>query len=666
MKARRLTLIFTLAVVLALYVRAFLPPHLDPDFLVYGQSAGNAPCTLCPFVSSVDTSGVVAGTTQNVGITGMNFALSNLFAFVSGDGVTATTNPDRSDTAATLTINATAGASLGARQITLSNGAGQSGSFCCLLIKSFQPGPVLDSITPTAATAGAAATDITLTGSGFDLSSVVRINGVDVATTFNNATQLLGQIPASLLSTTSLLGITVGNPGPSTSNFKVFMVRSTNVPVLLGVVPRGLAPGTTTSGFLTGNYLLGATSVIVDNSGVAISLESGGTITQTPISITVLPNAPLGARSAIVATPAGSSFAFTSHFVVAPPNSRWSLTQPLQTPHYYHTATTISGGRVLIAGGGTSFAEIYIPSSQTWSLTNAMSTLRNTHTATLLTDGKVLVAGGINFNQPQPPVASCDVYDPALNVFAPTGPMSQARYRHTATLLNNGKVLVVGGWAQSLPSVTIDSAELYDPSTGNWTPTGSLSIARGDHTATLLPNGRVLVAGGRTGSSTYTNQVELYDPATGIWTPATSMNGQRGFHTATLLLNGQVLVAGGSVSAGQLSTVEVYDPASGNWTYVQSLKVARSVHTATLMTDGNVLVVGGSSSAASAELYAPSTQVWNLVMPAHVSTSNHTATLLPNGQVLVAGGLVHGATTTRVSEVFDNSTKKVGGQLISD
>ncbi|MGH8094559.1 MAG: kelch repeat-containing protein [Chthoniobacterales bacterium] len=184
--------------------------------------------------------------------------------------------------------------------------------------------------------------------------------------------------------------------------------------------------------------------------------------------------------------------------------------------------------------------------------------------------------------------------------FEATGSLATAREFHTATLLPNGMVLVAGGNGNFLAS-----AELYDPATGTWTATGSLATARALHTATLLPNGMVLVAGG-VGNPGYLASAELYDPATGTWTATGSLATGRDYHTATLLPNGMVLVAGGSDN-NALASAELYDPATGIWTATGSLATARYYHTATLLSNGMVLVAGGvdntNSPLASAELY---------------------------------------------------------------
>jgi hypothetical protein len=183
--------------------------------------------------------------------------------------------------------------------------------------------------------------------------------------------------------------------------------------------------------------------------------------------------------------------------------------------------------------------------------------------------------------------------------------MASKRDSPTATVLLNGKVLVAGGWNPI--NGPLSSAELYDPATGTWTATGSMNTARENHTATLLRNGKALVAGGHDLSS-----AELYDPVTGTWTATGSMNSKHQVFTATLLLNGQVLVAGSYVNGpgGTVSSsAELYDPATGTWTVTASMNTARYQHTATLLTSGQVLVSGGGDSGtvqalSSAELFS--------------------------------------------------------------
>jgi N-acetylneuraminic acid mutarotase len=295
-----------------------------------------------------------------------------------------------------------------------------------------------------------------------------------------------------------------------------------------------------------------------------------------------------------------------------------------------------------------------------------MATVRREHTATLLQNGKVLVAGG--FNNAIGEVATAELYDPTTGTWTNTGNLSIARHGHTATLLPNGKVLVAGGYNEVQ---TLAQAELYDPATGTWTNTGHLNDTRGHHTATLLPNGKLLVAGGyiyTNGQSQYLSSAELYDPASGTWTLTGSLTITRSSHTATLLPNGNVLVAGGRNDDRVLSIAELYDPLSGSWATTGSLSQRRYVHTATLLSTGKVLVAGGhaldvfdgsppgiaSYALKRTELYDPTLGTWTAAGRLTTGREQHTATLLPVGQVLVTGGYSSRDTTLGSAELFDS------------
>ncbi len=319
----------------------------------------------------------------------------------------------------------------------------------------------------------------------------------------------------------------------------------------------------------------------------------------------------------------------------------WDFTNSLPSPRENHTATLLPSGKVLVAAGGSDedsssvTAELYDPSTRLWSFTGSLTGSRKLHTATLLLNGKVLVAGGYDSSVGGATVATCELYDPVTGTWTGTGSLNEGRYDHTATLLPSGKVLVAGGLSAG---AYIASAELYDPVTGNWSTTASLPAERAFHTATLLPNGKVLVAGGRDLFSVFAS-AELYDPATGNWSSTGSLNTARGAHTATLLQNGTVLAAGGGNSSF-LSSAELYNPTTGLWTFTGSLSTARDWHTATLLPNGQVLAAGGVSLSLVliSELYDPATGTWSNTGSLNQARYLHTATLLPDGTVLAAGG----------------------------
>jgi len=217
----------------------------------------------------------------------------------------------------------------------------------------------------------------------------------------------------------------------------------------------------------------------------------------------------------------------------------------------------------------------------------------------------------------------------ASGTFTATGSTEEARFYNTATRLPSGQVLLAGG--------VDDTAEVYDPASGTFAGTGNMTAPRAEHTATLLTNGQVLVAGGDANGNPTS---ELYDPVTGAFTATGDMTTWRDNHTATLLPNGEVLVAGGSTSTA-LSSAELYNPTTGTWTPTGSLTAARYEHTATLLATGEVLVAGGIGAdfknLSSAELYNPTTGTWTPTGSLSAPRYLHDAVLLGNGKVLVTG-----------------------------
>jgi hypothetical protein len=348
----------------------------------------------------------------------------------------------------------------------------------------------------------------------------------------------------------------------------------------------------------------------------------------------------------------------------------WSRTGDLVTPRDSHKATRLNNGHVLVAGGfnrtpeSSSYlasSELYNPVSGSWSNTvGPLNIPRAGHTATLLNSGKVLVVGGQNGSTY---LSSCELYDPSDKFWEYTlGFLSTPRTGHTATLLDTGlatdRVLVVGG--RRTNSVYHDTAAIYYPGTQTWGGAALPAAARTGHTATLLADGNVMVAGGINGSG-YVPGAELYDPVFNWWTPAGSLGAGRQAHTATRLANGQVLVAGGENydTGGALDTALLYDPAFKTWTPTGRLNKARHSHTATLLPNGQVLVAGGysnefSNGTASVELYNPTTGTWSTTGSLKDGRYYHTATLLSGSRVVVAGGW-YGVSLER-AEIYRPST----------
>lgn len=300
--------------------------------------------------------------------------------------------------------------------------------------------------------------------------------------------------------------------------------------------------------------------------------------------------------------------------------------------------------------------------------TGEMGAPRRYHTATLLANGEVLIAGGsMEVCDPacrEVPLASAEIFNPATNQFRPTGSMSVPRAYHTATLMGDGKVLLAGGQERA-GCVWLGSAELYDPATGNFTPAGNMNATRGFHTATLLPDGSVLMAGGYASSDcTVLASTEIYNPATNSFLPAAQMKSQRLWHTASLLSDGKVLLAGGSFDGWfSLDSAEIFNPAAGTFTLTGALGIARDCHTTTVLPDGRVLIAGGEKLFAmeyprvydDAQLFSPGTGTFGAAVPMSYARVYHAATLLPDGRVLLAGG-----SDTITAEWFDPATSTFG------
>jgi hypothetical protein len=318
-------------------------------------------------------------------------------------------------------------------------------------------------------------------------------------------------------------------------------------------------------------------------------------------------------------------------------------------------ASTLSG----ISSAPTAVSVVPVVSTTT--PTGNLITGRSSHTATLLANGKVLVTGGNNNKGSL--LTSCELYDPATNSWTATGNLITARESHTATLLSNGKVLVAGGLDSSVNPTA--SSELYNPTTGQWTATGSLATKLYAHTATLLSNGKVLIAGGSAVLNEYTGttSAELYDPTAGIWTTTGSLtkgrtNNTGVNYTAMLLSNGQVLLAGGG------SGMDLFDPATSTWTARNPTLDSKEYNTFfTLLTNGKVLIIDSSGNGSIlTQLYDPTTDTTTATANPPSYTGGASIVTLPNGNVLTFGGNLTG----NVQGVFSSSIINVRTLMVRD
>lgn len=262
----------------------------------------------------------------------------------------------------------------------------------------------------------------------------------------------------------------------------------------------------------------------------------------------------------------------------------------------------LDDGRVLVTGlchsncGRKSNTEIYDPAAKKWSLPRQMTVARYQHAAIKLSDGRVLVAGGCIAYGCAADTDSVEIFDPPTNRFAKAAPMKIHRADFTATLLDDGRVLVAGGYNST---GALAESEIFDPPNNTWTVTRKMKTAHAVHVAALLQDGRVLVAGGDEGLGLPQGDAEVFDPATGNWTAAGAMADGREYSAAVTLKNGNVLVAGGFSVKGEsfvtLSAAELFDPVQNKFVKTVSMAHEREQFSMTMLLDGRVMAVGGDA-----------------------------------------------------------------------
>jgi N-acetylneuraminic acid mutarotase len=325
--------------------------------------------------------------------------------------------------------------------------------------------------------------------------------------------------------------------------------------------------------------------------------------------------------------------------------------------------TLLGNGDMLMAGGfmGSTSAQLYNPSTDIWSATDNLPTPRSSSdTATLLPNGKVLVVGGGTMSGAigiTGAVGSAHFYDPSAaagSKWTAAPNTLTVHGNHTATLLPNGKVLVAGGFGIT----GSDIAEIYDPVLNSWTAAANMHIVRTSHTATVLPNGKVLLVGETANALTTPQSSEVYDPSSNTWSTPKATKIIRHGARATMLPNGKVLLAGGYDMTGPVAGYELYDPANDTWTLQAGARVTALSSTFTLLPTGKVLAAGGiggppsMDGSSNAELYDPVTNSWAATGSMNTGRYSHAATLLPNGKVLIMGGTSTGGSSPLASTEF--------------
>lgn len=357
----------------------------------------------------------------------------------------------------------------------------------------------------------------------------------------------------------------------------------------------------------------------------------------------------------------------------------WSSAPEMAIGRGYHTATLLPNGKVLVVGGdrlpartGTAYniqatanAELFDPATRTWSSAGQLAVPRLGHTATLLRSGKVLVVGGVQNLFGLYVLASAELYDPQTNSWSPAASLRTARVYHTATLLPDGRVLVVGGieFYYTGYQRALASAELYDPVSNTWAAASPLKVARGKHSATILADRRLLVMGGGATSGngvSPTNTVELYDPTRQAWSAAAGMHYARLLPTSSLLPDGRVLVVGDAgLNAG---TAEIFDPRTEQWSVLPDPGVLRSAHVSASLRNGNVLIAGGIDQV-GAQIYDWRRNAWLNAGRLAAIRSGAVAVALPDGQVLVTGGFGRGDSAMSSVELYDPAGMRLVGIL---
>jgi N-acetylneuraminic acid mutarotase len=636
--------------------------------------------TLVAAAKALNPAVVAANLTQRYAFAGVTFSAADLSAWIDQDGdgivgkfkfqVTDAT-PTSTFTLPSFVVDQLAGNTVSVTAGVMSiNGSVVSGA------THISSGDIV-AVSPGAGPFPSGVMTIYIVGNG---SQVARVSFVSTLVSIN-VTAGAPSIPKGI---TQQFHATGTFSDGSTADLSSSATWTSSVPAVVAVNATGLATSigvgsaliTAASGSVSGTATLTVTPAVIQSlaispnpatTGVGVNtvLTATGTYSDgttadvtnsaswssnTPAVATVVPTTGIFtgvSMGSTTITATLGSFSATTTASVTVDEWYW-MASLISNQRCDHTATLLPSGKVLVTGGWcqdmpAATAEIYDPVANTWTSASSMATARSGHTAVLLGNGKVLVVGGYGRTNAgvRNDLSSVELYDPGTNTWSAAASMSTPRVWHTTTLLPNGKVLAAGG-----NDVATQTAELYDPVSDQWTPTGTMITARSEHTATLLASGQVLVAGGLTQLAL--DAVELYDPSSQTWSAGPSLHAARFRHTATLLNDGRVLVAGGfdnthTPGDPYLSKTETYDPNANAWIVGPNMLSERESHTATLLPDGSVLVTGGWTQVSGniisgVERYDPVMNTWTAAGSLRAPRAHHTATLLPSGALLVIGG----------------------------
>jgi hypothetical protein len=529
-------------------------------------------------------------------------------------------------------------------------------------------GTALPTITKLSVTSGLVGTSVTITGTGFAGSqgaSTVTFNGAPATATSWSSKSIVATVPNS--ATTGNVVVTVNN-GPSNGVLFTVVPNITSLSSTSGIAGTAVTIGGSGFGTLQGT------------SSVTFNAATGSPTSWSSTSITVpVPNAATGGAGPVIVTvdsvtsnsspftvvPNILSLSATSGAIGAPititgtgfgstqANSMVAFNGINATASSWSqgaiTATVPSGattGNVVVSVGGipSSGVSFAVQNGSFIATSGQMVSPEYGQTATQLANGQILLAGGVSNSGV---LSGAQLYSLSAQTFTAASPMNVARWLHTATLLNDGTVLITGGSSLS-NETTLNSAEIYNSTTGTFTLLpNTLNTARVGHTATLLSSGQVLIVGGYDPNTGIISDSELYDPTAQVFIDLGNTNTPRFHHTATLLQTGQVLIAGGEtdpVPDGSYNSAEIFSPASWTFTSLSAPMVsAREGHAATLLNDGTVLITGGdlppNGSLNSAEIFNPSSNTFSAISATMTSPRIfHDSVLLNGGQVLLSGG----------------------------